>query len=54
MPKARVVVLPEHGHAVGQYGCLPRLVSLFVERRSAAALDVRCVRATKAAPFALG
>jgi pimeloyl-ACP methyl ester carboxylesterase len=54
MPKARVVVLPEHGHAVGQYGCLPRLVSLFVDRGSAATLDVRCVRATKPPPFALG
>jgi pimeloyl-ACP methyl ester carboxylesterase len=54
MPKARVVVLPEHGHAVGQYGCLPSLVSRFVERGSAATLDVRCVRTTKPAPFALG
>jgi len=54
MPKARVVVLPEHGHGIGQYGCLPNLVSLFVERGSAATLDVRCVRATKPPPFALG
>ena len=53
MPKARVVVLPEHGHGVGQYGCLPHLVKLFVDRGSAAALDVRCVRATKPPPFAL-
>ena len=53
MPKARVVVLPEHGHGVGQYGCLPSLVSLFVDRGSAAALDVRCVRATRPPPFAL-
>ena len=47
MPKARVVVLPEHGHGVGQYGCLPSLVALFVDRGSAATLDVRCVRSTK-------
>ena len=53
MPKARVVVLPEHGHGVGPYGCLPNLVSLFVDRGSAATLDVRCVRATKPPPFAL-
>ncbi|HET8952706.1 MAG TPA: alpha/beta hydrolase, partial [Solirubrobacteraceae bacterium] len=53
MPKARVVVLPEHGHGVGQYGCLPNLVSLFVARGSAARLDVRCVRATEPPPFAL-
>ena len=37
----------------GQYGCLPNLVKLFVDRGSAAALDVRCVRATKPPPFAL-
>jgi pimeloyl-ACP methyl ester carboxylesterase len=54
MPKARVVVLPEHGHGVGQYGCLPSLVALFVDRGSAATLDVRCVRATKPPAFALG
>jgi len=53
MPRARVVVLPEHGHAVGQFGCLPSLVALFVDRGSAAALDVRCVRATRPPPFAL-
>ena len=53
MPKARVVVLPEHGHGVGQYGCLPNLVKLFVDRGSAAELDVRCVRRIKPPPFAL-
>ena len=53
MPKARVVVLPEHAHGVGQYGCLPNLVKLFVERGSAAKLDVRCVRTTKPPPFSL-
>ena len=51
MPKARVVVLPEHGHGVGQYGCLPHLVKLFVDRGSAATLDVRCGRATPPPPF---
>jgi pimeloyl-ACP methyl ester carboxylesterase len=53
MPQARVVVLPEHGHGVGGYGCLPNLVKLFVDRGSAARLDVRCVRATKPPPFEL-
>ena len=53
MPKARVVVLPEHGHSVGQYGCLPRLVTLFVDRGSAATLDTRCVRTITPPPFAL-
>ena len=53
MPRARVVVVPEHGHGVGAYGCLPRLVSLFVERGSAGTLDVRCVRKIGPPPFAL-
>ncbi len=53
MPKARVVVLPGHGHGVGQYGCLPSLVARFVERGSAATLDVRCVRTTRPPPFVL-
>ena len=53
MPKARIVVVPEHGHGVGQYGCLPKLVALFVDRASAATLDTRCVRTITPPPFAL-
>ena len=53
MPKARIVVVPEHGHGVGHYGCLPNLVALFVDRASAATLDTRCVRTITPPPFAL-
>ena len=53
LPKARVVVVREHGHGVGQYGCLPNLVALFIERASAATLDTRCVRTISPPPFAL-
>ncbi len=44
MPNSRVVVVPSQGHGVGQYGCLPDVVARFVDRASAAKLDVRCVR----------
>jgi pimeloyl-ACP methyl ester carboxylesterase len=54
MPNSRVVVVPEHGHGVGAYGCLPRLVARFVDRASAAGLDVRCVRTIMPPPFELG
>ena len=53
MPKSRVVVVPGHGHGVGQYGCLPELVSRFVDRGGAAKLDVRCVRTITTPPFVL-
>ena len=54
MPRARVVIVPEHGHGVGQYGCLPNLVALFVDRASAATLDTRCVRTILPPAFELG
>jgi pimeloyl-ACP methyl ester carboxylesterase len=53
MPNSRVVVARGQGHAVGQYGCLPRLVARFVERGSAASLDTRCARELLPTPFAL-
>jgi pimeloyl-ACP methyl ester carboxylesterase len=42
MPSARVVVAPGQGHAIGQLGCLGRLVARFVDRGTAAGLDVGC------------
>ena len=44
MKNARIVVVPGMGHTVGQYGCLGALVSQFVERGGAKALDTSCVR----------
>ena len=53
MPKSRIVVVPNQGHAIGQYGCLPELIARFIERGSAASLDVSCARKIAPAEFAL-
>jgi pimeloyl-ACP methyl ester carboxylesterase len=52
-PNARAIVVPDYGHAIGQYGCLGALVSDFVDRASAKGLDTHCVRAIEPPPFAL-
>jgi pimeloyl-ACP methyl ester carboxylesterase len=44
LPNSRMVVEPGQGHAVGQYGCVPLLVTRFVERGSASGLDTSCAR----------
>ena len=53
MPNSRIVVVPGHGHGVGTFGCLPRVVGRFVDRGGAAKLDVRCVRRITTPPFVL-
>jgi pimeloyl-ACP methyl ester carboxylesterase len=53
MPNSRRVIVPGQGHAIGQYGCLPNLVARFVDRGSAAKLDVRCSRKIATTPFVL-
>jgi pimeloyl-ACP methyl ester carboxylesterase len=52
-PNGRAIVVPGYGHAVGRYGCLGGLVSLFVDNASAEGLDTRCVRAIRPPPFVL-
>jgi pimeloyl-ACP methyl ester carboxylesterase len=42
LPNSRTVVLPGSGHGSVQLGCMPRVAARFVERGSAAALDLRC------------
>jgi pimeloyl-ACP methyl ester carboxylesterase len=51
-PNARTIVVPGYGHAVAQYGCLGGLVSIFIDRASAAGLALHCVRAIVPPPFA--
>ena len=51
MKNARIVVVPDMAHTVGQYGCLGTLVSRFVERGGARALDTSCVRSISPQPF---
>lgn len=53
MPKSRIVIVPNQGHAIGQYGCLPELTTRFIERGNAASLDVSCARKIAPAAFAL-
>jgi pimeloyl-ACP methyl ester carboxylesterase len=52
LPNSRIVIEPGQGHAVGQYGCVPSLVTRFVERGTARGLDTRCVRALPPPGFA--
>jgi pimeloyl-ACP methyl ester carboxylesterase len=54
MPKSRIVVVPDHGHGVGHFGCLPSVTARFVDRASASGLDLRCVRKIEPPAFRLG
>jgi pimeloyl-ACP methyl ester carboxylesterase len=53
MPHSRIVVVPEHGHGVGHFGCLSVVVARFVDRASAASVDARCVRTIQPPAFVL-
>ena len=52
-PNSRVVTAPGQGHAVGQNGCIGRLVALVVDRGSVKGLDTSCVRFIVPTPFQL-
>jgi pimeloyl-ACP methyl ester carboxylesterase len=45
LPHARQLVAPGQGHAVIGAGCMPRLVSAFVQHRDPAGLDDSCLKA---------
>ncbi len=45
LPRARQLVAPGQGHAVIGAGCMPRLVSAFVQGRDPAGLDDACLKA---------
>jgi pimeloyl-ACP methyl ester carboxylesterase len=53
MPNSRVVVVPGQGHTVGHLGCMPALIARFLERGSAAGLDVSCARRVAPPSFRL-
>jgi pimeloyl-ACP methyl ester carboxylesterase len=53
LPNSRVVIAAGQGHAVGQFGCLGRLVTRFVEQGTARGLDTRCIDAIRAPDFVL-
>ena len=50
LPHARQLVAPGQGHAVIGAGCMPRLVSAFVQQRDPARLDDSCLKALGATP----
>ncbi len=54
MPRARLLVVPGLGHAIGEYGCLPHLVADFLRRGTASGLATGCIRQIRPAPFVLG
>ncbi|MGZ4389691.1 MAG: alpha/beta fold hydrolase [Gaiellaceae bacterium] len=53
MPNARIVVVPGQGHTVGHLGCMPAMIARFLERGSAAGLDVSCARRIATPSFRL-
>jgi pimeloyl-ACP methyl ester carboxylesterase len=51
--RSRHIVAPGQGHSVAARGCIPRLMSQFVDAGSATDLDTDCVAALEPAPFFL-
>jgi pimeloyl-ACP methyl ester carboxylesterase len=54
LPNARLIVAPGQGHNVVARGCLPRLVTAFVETADAQALETDCLATMSPTPFLLG
>ena len=51
LPNSRHLIAPGFGHGLIAYGCVPRLVSQFINDGSAAALDTSCVENMEPPPF---
>jgi len=54
LPAARQLIAPGQGHAVIGAGCMPRLVSQFVQKRDPAHLDASCLKSLGDTPAFLG
>jgi pimeloyl-ACP methyl ester carboxylesterase len=54
LPNSLEVVAPGQGHTVGHLGCLPAVVSAFVEAGTADGLDTTCVAGLDPPSFMLG
>ena len=52
-PNSRAIVVPNYGHTVAQFGCMGSLVSNFVIRGDAKALDATCINGIAPPNFAL-
>jgi pimeloyl-ACP methyl ester carboxylesterase len=53
MPNSRIVVVPGQGHTVGHLGCMPGMIARFLDRGSAAGLDVSCAKRVATPSFRL-
>jgi pimeloyl-ACP methyl ester carboxylesterase len=53
LPNSLVVVAPGQGHTVGHLGCLPEVVSDFIDAGTVIGLDTRCVGSMLPPPFDL-
>lgn len=53
LPNSRHLVAPGQGHSVLGRGCLPRLMTEFIDTANAAALDAECLQQLSPAPFYL-
>jgi pimeloyl-ACP methyl ester carboxylesterase len=51
LPNSLVIEVNGYGHTVGQFGCLPSVVTAFFEAGSVEHLDTRCVDLMPAPPF---
>jgi hypothetical protein len=51
--RGRHIVLPGQGHGQLAVGCMPRLVAKFIEQRSLAEGDLKCLQSVAPAPFML-
>lgn len=52
LPASRTVVVPGEGHTVAHIGCVPSIVTAFLEAGSAIGLDASCVASLSLPPFA--
>jgi pimeloyl-ACP methyl ester carboxylesterase len=48
---SRHIVVPGAGHGVSSIGCLPKLISEFIDQLAPARLDAGCIEARKRPPF---
>jgi pimeloyl-ACP methyl ester carboxylesterase len=53
LPNARIVVVAGGGHGSAGIGCVPRIMNRFLERASAAGIDLRCAGRNPSPPFVL-
>jgi hypothetical protein len=53
MPNSFTLTAPGFGHTVGHLGCMPSIISAFVDSGSTSGLDTACVADMSPPPFVL-